>query len=125
MHGITCYCPLGLVPHFYWMPDLCKEARKSVSMPSRAYASFLHCSTDCHGEVFQIVSMPSRAYTSFLRDKADLETREKIFGVSMPSRASTSLLQEYMTQQGWVYSCVSMPSRASTSLLPKIDWLSM
>ena len=39
-----------------------------VSMPSRAYTSFLRCDIiedDC---VLDHVSMPSRAYTSFLRD---------------------------------------------------------
>ena len=37
-----CQCPLGLIPHFYEM-GVCDEEcdYKGVSMPSRAYTSFL------------------------------------------------------------------------------------
>ena len=40
---------------------------KSVSMPSRAYTSFLHGTINVGVKHFKAVSMPSRAYTSFLR----------------------------------------------------------
>ena len=88
-----CQCPLGLIPHFYdqrsGYPHLIK---REVSMPSRAYTSFLHVSAGMSGRrdvcvnalsgLYLIstaadnnhnttaadnVSMPSRAYTSFLR----------------------------------------------------------
>ena len=38
-----CQCPLGLIHHFYLMYFLYgQNARTCVSMPSRAYTSFLH-----------------------------------------------------------------------------------
>ena len=89
-----CQCPLGLIPHFYIKKhtiSFCFE--KAVSMPSRAYTSFLPWDKkdsfdddDMEGVNAlsglylistkylkfprmkkMIVSMPSRAYTSFLR----------------------------------------------------------
>ena len=64
----TFQCPLGLIPHFYsGETRRCWESKK-VSMPSRAYTSFLHGLTYYNCNVKKIdVSMPSRAYTSFLR----------------------------------------------------------
>ena len=39
---LTCQCPLGLIPHFYMRKlDYLRKVMKSVSMPSRAYTSFL------------------------------------------------------------------------------------
>ena len=62
-----CQCPLGLIPHFYVISmDARVVFRKSdVSMPSRAYTSFLPYPCRCCN-VHIDVSMPSRAYTSFL-----------------------------------------------------------
>ena len=60
-------CPHGLIPHFYQFYARATGASLLlVSMPSRAYTSFLQ-----GGDVYvfindNIVSMPSRAYTSFL-----------------------------------------------------------
>ena len=39
--GIMCQCPLGLIPHFYIMRLLGYQKVSHVSMPSRAYTSFL------------------------------------------------------------------------------------
>ena len=37
-----CQCPLGLIPHFYTIhPTLRQSGVLNVSMPSRAYTSFL------------------------------------------------------------------------------------
>ena len=36
-----CQCPLGLIPHFYLEETNASEKVKEVSMPSRAYTSFL------------------------------------------------------------------------------------
>ena len=37
-----CQCPLGLIPHFYLSERSCGKVRNQcVSMPSRAYTSFL------------------------------------------------------------------------------------
>ena len=86
-------CPLGLIPHFYRSDcALPEQLGLYVSMPSRAYTSFLlgiglfwsmydvRCvnalsglyliSTNTQGIAIEHaydVSMPSRAYTSFLR----------------------------------------------------------
>ena len=38
-----CQCPLGLIPHFYTMAIVYDADQHTiVSMPSRAYTSFLH-----------------------------------------------------------------------------------
>ena len=37
-----CQCPLGLIPHFYFAKASIHRLQISVSMPSRAYTSFLH-----------------------------------------------------------------------------------
>ena len=45
MKGLKCQCPLGLIPHFYCMDSTgLMPMRTRVSMPSRAYTSFLLCS---------------------------------------------------------------------------------
>ena len=88
-----CQCPLGLIPHFYANdPDGWDMLEDDVSMPSRAYTSFLlsvaygykiigallcQCPLGLiphfYNEEVKVivpireVSMPSRAYTSFLR----------------------------------------------------------
>ena len=36
-----CQCPLGLIPHFYDIGNLKRIENHIVSMPSRAYTSFL------------------------------------------------------------------------------------
>ena len=50
LHGINfkryrtydgCQCPLGLIPHFYDIANPDTHLKKLVSMPSRAYTSFL------------------------------------------------------------------------------------
>ena len=90
---------------------------RSVSMPSRAYTSFLpnkpvkitdaksgvnalsglylistrNCLMEGSAEI--IVSMPSRAYTSFLQSRCDQKYVLPGHRVSMPSRAYTSFLQ--------------------------------
>ena len=88
-----CQCPLGLIPHFYGTRKVpyC-DMGQQVSMPSRAYTSFLPGKTlisiitglkgvnalsglylistyyqERKGSGRHQVSMPSRAYTSFLR----------------------------------------------------------
>ena len=62
------------------------------------------------------VSMPSRAYTSFLHDKYGMQVRGKHL-VSMPSRAYTSFLLQAKLYLGSCIQPVSMPSRAYTSFL--------
>ena len=40
--GDECQCPLGLIPHFYTTAlNLLLNKEEEVSMPSRAYTSFL------------------------------------------------------------------------------------
>ena len=63
-----CQCPLGLIPHFYWWTLRNPLTRiRNVSMPSRAYTSFLLPVTVLIKSLEKFVSMPSRAYTSFLQ----------------------------------------------------------
>ena len=63
-----------------------------------------------------LVSMPSRAYTSFLLEKK-MNTVLDSWNVSMPSRAYTSFLQYRNMYNLCVERKVSMPSRAYTSFL--------
>ena len=61
-------CPLGLIPHFYILESAAVYTSSlSVSMPSRAYTSFLPNPLDIENGFRAAVSMPSRAYTSFLQ----------------------------------------------------------
>ena len=67
MHGITCYCPTGLLPHFYMRKGrMINERLVSVNALSGCYL----ISTKLKGKAFYFsritVSMPSRAVTSFL-----------------------------------------------------------
>ena len=68
MLHLVCQCPLGLIPHFYNIKEDIVMMQNNVSMPSRAYTSFL---PDKYVDKMWLdesnVSMPSRAYTSFLR----------------------------------------------------------
>ena len=68
------------------------EKIKCVSMPSRAYTSFLHAIGLDSNSGILTVSMPSRAYTSFLQLSCEEDTGISV-PVSMPSRAYTSFLQ--------------------------------
>ena len=64
---LRCQCPLGLITHFYGKTIGGDGTRRDdVSMPSRAYISFLRLKKI---EAFRTsnVPMPSRAYNSFLR----------------------------------------------------------
>ena len=68
-------------------------------------------------EKIKCVSMPSRAYTSFLRYPLDLSRTPRQLKVSMPSRAYTSFLLYDITCKDPNKGYVSMPSRAYTSFL--------
>ena len=62
-----CQCPLGLIPHFYRVVYIDSSfGEMIVSMPSRAYTSFLQGPSMSEQMIRRSVSMPSRAYTSFL-----------------------------------------------------------
>ena len=93
-----------------------------MSMPSRAYTSFLRNRRINTYRRFRCVSMPSQASTSLLRN-VRIHGIPRILIVSMPSRASTSLLLVMMAGIGAIASAVSMPSRASTSLLHRLKIL--
>ena len=40
-HSMVCQCPLRLIHHFYVSAAILVSASETVSMPSRAYTSFL------------------------------------------------------------------------------------
>ena len=91
-----------------------------MSMPSRAYTSFLPVS---HLSLLEKngVSMPSRAYTSFLHAEGGSGSPERRF-VSMPSRAYTSFLLLRLNQLICNPGCVNALSGLyliSTVLLQK------
>ena len=92
---IQCQYPLGLIPHFYNDTDAMAERRiRLVSMPSRAYTSFLLRHAYWYGVTYYYVSMPSRAYTSFLHSAGDYQKVADEQSVSMPSRTDISFLRE-------------------------------
>ena len=65
---LACQCPLGLIPHFYKilsLKDLWKKIRVNALSGLYLISTFASKST-LNGRSF-LVSMPSRAYTSFLR----------------------------------------------------------
>ena len=66
--GRMCQCPLGLIPHFYENEKFPVAIWGAVSMPSRAYTSFLPLHMQEWHRISNLVSMPSRAYTSFLQE---------------------------------------------------------
>ena len=41
VNTMRCQCPLALIPHFYWKDIVWIQHHLHVSMPSRAYTSFL------------------------------------------------------------------------------------
>ena len=92
------------------------EKIKCVSMPSRAYTSFLHAIGLDSNSGILTVSMPSRAYTSFLQLSCEEDTGISV-PVSMPSRAYTSFLPTATKGEIEAMADVSMPSRAYTSFL--------
>ena len=83
------------------------EKIKCVSMPSRAYTSFLHAIGLDSNSGILTVSMPSRAYTSFLQLSCEEDTGISV-PVSMPSRAYTSFLQrDLLKRREPVTECVN------------------
>ena len=112
----SCQCPLGLIPHFY-ISRVMGIIR--YFMRVNALSGLYLISTDMFVlimERFFIVSMPSRAYTSFLLDRFCNRRNEPI-KVSMPSRAYTSFLRRGEMTYTLIFMMVSMPSRAYTSFL--------
>ena len=133
--------------------ELCEFAAKNT-LSVNALSGLYLISTSCcltHWRTSTVVSMPSRAYTSFLLFVSITESSSVIF-VSMPSRAYTSFLHEPMIARmcesavsvnalSGLYlistavkrmlealiDTVSMPSRAYTSFLhhsayhPEVD----
>ena len=77
-----------------------RKSRSEVSMPSRAYNSFLHVHTINTQSGVENVSMPSRAYNSFLL----LDDVLKLYNqnVSMRSRAYTSFLRYHFKNLGFM-----------------------
>ena len=116
VQGEMCQCPLGLIPHFYMVSTTdTKGSVCHVSMPSRAYTSFLPDSEVIFVLFYFCVSMPSRAYTSFLPYDEGSGFRK---GIGVNALSGLYLI----STRSWCYqstmiSTVSMPSRAYTSFL--------
>ena len=76
-------CPLGLIHHFYSnCSGIIWAILLLVSMPSRAYTSFLLIMAATTSTGTSSVSMPSRAYTSFLRNYSIYDLGQIILGVN-------------------------------------------
>ena len=115
-----CQCPLGLIPHFYiYRIDFTSNMIVIVSMPSRAYTSFLHLVSQHHkywryscvnalsglylistkmpfgissrGVDTRVNALSGLYLISTVISSASLDALKKI--VSMPSRAYTSFLR--------------------------------
>ena len=117
VQGEMCQCPLGLIPHFYMVSTTdTKGSVCHVSMPSRAYTSFLPDSEVIFVLFYFCVSMPSRAYTSFLLGvyRSQIRTNDcSVNALSGLYLISTVLKYHRSRPLGFV----SMPSRAYTSFL--------
>ena len=91
-----------------------------VSMPSRAYTSFLHGFNRKGSDSVVPVSMPSRAYTSFLHVGDDgfkyLELDPSVNALSGLYLISTKTTDPITDK---IIAIVSMPSRAYTSFLQR------
>ena len=132
---------LYLISTLHLMESTLNGQEHTVSMPSRAYTSFLRTLSLVKPVAFNKVSMPSRAYTSFLHPESRISLiRKNILcqcplgliphfysynescysfnmPVSMPSRAYTSFLRGNSEKGFKKFTNVSMPSRAYTSFL--------
>ena len=105
------------MPHFYeGSRKSSRGNRRCVSMPSRAYASFLlHCQKQTLVLDLDPCQCPHGLVPHFYRQPLSSVVSGQVI-VSMPSRASTSFLHQFQRSIKECYS-VSMPSRASTSFL--------
>ena len=114
---ITCQCPLGLISHFYELM-YGEEFLKSfkVSMPSRAYISFLQATSCDHTQMqFRCVNALSGLYLISTMYRVEL-LWYKLPGVNALSGLyliSTHLIKR---EERSLYE-VSMPSRAYISFL--------
>ncbi len=110
-------CPLGLIPHFYQTARVTGTLSKAeVSMPSRAYTSFLRLRR-CHRHSVRTgVSMPSRAYTSFLQ-WVTLDRKYEVLMFQCPLGLIPHFYSYVLEETRLSENNVSMPSRAYTSFL--------
>ena len=93
VQGEMCQCPLGLIPHFYqYLPLFRISQAVSVSMPSRAYTSFLQICKVVNYWVATRVNALSGLYLISTTFTMNTVSRLKA-NVSMPSRAYTSFLR--------------------------------
>ena len=92
-HGLApMWSGLYLISTLHLMESTLNGQEHTVSMPSRAYTSFLPNRTVNVSGSKLTVSMPSRAYTSFLLIEFHVSSSQIL--VSMPSRAYTSFLRK-------------------------------
>ena len=91
------------------------EKIKCVSMPSRAYTSFLHDMIKYAEYLYDCVNALSGLYLISTETKLSKEAKASF--VSMPSRAYTSFLLNIAIVLFMTAVVVSMPSRAYTSFL--------
>ena len=124
MHGITCYCPTGLLPHFYenlaW--DNGDRGPLSVNALSGCYLiSTFRKSDDLGGYTTGVNALSGCYIISTMACWFSLLEGQK---VSMPSRAVTSFLLDSIESNDVTFLLVSMPSRAVTSFLQdRRTWL--
>ena len=89
----VCQCPLGLIPHFYADYSYYGGSTLTVvSMPSRAYTSFLpYMDPETGEDVYDGVNALSGLY--LISTILKVSQFQEILSVSMPSRAYTSFLR--------------------------------
>ena len=87
-----CQCPHGLIPHFYQSEIFTYEIYSPVSMPSRAYTSFLRWKSTVAITIADLCQCPHGLIPHFYR-MSIMKTLQMSSQVSMPSRAYTSFLQ--------------------------------
>ena len=89
---MVCQCPLGLIPHFYSANESkLKKEQEAVSMPSRAYTSFLRrTEVSAQKSPKKMCQCPLGLIPHFYQQIN--EHFIKNLEVSMPSRAGSSFL---------------------------------
>ena len=92
--GPRCQCPLGLIPHFYTLRNVYKWRDEiTVSMPSRAYTSFLPYNVRFENFPSRVIGVNALSGLYLISTDRRLLGYQKVSHVSMPSRAYTSFLR--------------------------------
>ena len=117
MHGITCYCPTGLLPHFYWMKWLKHSQLEGCQCPLGLLPHFYTCRNFLY-------NIPAKMRVNALSGCYLISTAEMrylSYYKEYPCQCPLGLLPHFYYNKSFKFVVyrydVSMPSRAVTSFL--------